>query len=91
MSPNVPTLRPLTRAARALGAIFEQEKAVPLRHVAHAANIARRAAHVGHHDPTRVGGDAALNIRRIKTEGVVDICEHRNGAEIHDRCGDRHP
>src|SRR5450756_2186465 len=71
------------QSADALGAVFEKEDVIFSSHVCQANHIGRCPAHM--HDDYAGGaaGDLALHVFGIKTEGVVDIGQHRDSAQVY--------
>src|SRR5947209_273316 len=68
-----PDLLPANAPAVTLGAIFQQENASPLCHLAKGLGIARRATHVYEDDAGGPRGDLALGVTGIEAECVVDV------------------
>ena len=79
------------RAARALRAVFEQPQALLLRDGLDRFHVARRAAHVDHHDAGGLGRDAPLQVARVQAKSIVDIGQHGDGAVIDSRAGHGDP
>ncbi len=81
---------PFKCSAETLGAILDDEQAVPVRDTGYSGHVGRQSEHVHRQDCTGPGRNRVFDLVRIDVEALpIDIHEDRHRAQVLDGFGGR--